>query len=131
MIILIQWQPAGSVEDLLEAFRQARIDWDKAFHLAAQRAAIWYLLGGFLLAVGDIPSPVIKGVPSPWNPWTGNPAVWTTASPDGDKVMKAMKPYMFREIEQAVRKARLKMTRADIEQRYEEWMKSPTNKWVK
>ena len=131
VIILIQWQPAGSVEDLQEAFRQARIDWDKAFHLAAQRAAIWYLLGGFLLAVGDIPSPVIKGVPSPWNPWTGNPAVWTTSSPDGDKVMKSMKPYMFREIEQAVRKAGLKMTRADIEERYQEWMKSPTNKWVK
>jgi outer membrane protein OmpA-like peptidoglycan-associated protein len=131
VVVLVQWQPVGAADDYFDALKQAAIDWDKAFHLAAQRAAVWYLSGGFLLVIADYgPSPKVKGVPSPWNPWTGPPNSWTTTSPDGDAVMRAMRPYMLREIEQAARNRKLNMTRAEIEQRYEEWLKSPTNKWV-
>ena len=132
VVVMVQWQPAGAVTDFLDALNQPVINWDKAFHLAAQRAGVWYLSGGFMLVIADYaPSPKVKGVPSPWNPWTGPPNSWTTTSPDGDKVMQAMKPYMLREIEQGASNMKLKITRAEIEQKYEEWLKSPTNKWVK
>jgi hypothetical protein len=62
---------------------------------------------------------------------TGWPNGWTTTSPDGDAVVRALRPQMLREIEQAARTMKLNITRDEIEQRYEEWLKSPTNKWVR
>jgi hypothetical protein len=77
------------------------------------------------------PSPKVKGVPSPWNPVTGAPNSWTTTSPDGDAGMRAMRPNMIRDIEQAARNMKLNISRDAIERLYEEWLQSPTNKWVK
>jgi hypothetical protein len=42
VVVLVQWQPVGAID----ALNQPVIDWDRAFHQAAQRAALMYLLGG-------------------------------------------------------------------------------------
>jgi len=61
---------------------------------------------------------------------TGWPNSWTNDRPDGWKVMDAMRPEIISDIELSVKRMGLKITRAEIEEHYEEWLKSPTNTWV-
>jgi outer membrane protein OmpA-like peptidoglycan-associated protein len=127
VLVLIQWQPVG----IIDALNQPTVDWNKAFDQAATRAGLAYALGAFFKVTADYaPSPKVKGVPSPWNPWTGWPNSWTMDRPDGWAVMDAIRPEIISDIEQAAKRKGLNISRDEIERRYEEWLKSPTNKWV-
>ena len=44
--------------------------------------------------------------------------------------MDAMRPQIISDIELAIKRKGLKITDAEVEQHYEEWLKSPTNTWV-
>jgi outer membrane protein OmpA-like peptidoglycan-associated protein len=127
VIVTIAWQQVGTID----AINAQAVDWDKAFDQAARRAALLYALGRFTAITGDNVSPVIKGVPSPWNPWTGWPSSWTSGNPDADAVMKAITPEILSDIDLAIRRNKLNISRDEIQRRYEEWLKSPNNKWVK
>ncbi len=128
VVVTIRWQPVGIVERLNEP----NVDWDKAFDEAATQEALLYALGVFTRVVSDYgPSLKVKGVPLPWNPWTGLPNSWTNPRTDGGGVMKAIRPAIISDIEKAARNKNLNISRAEIERRYEEWLKSPTNTWVK
>jgi len=127
VVVMIQWQSVG----IIDAINQPTIDWNKAFEQAATRAGLLYALGAFTKITADYaPSPKVKGVPSPWNPVTGWPNSWTMDRPDGWKVMDAMRPQIISDIELAIKRKGLKITDAEVEQHYEEWLKSPTNTWV-
>ena len=127
VVVMIQWQKV----DAIDALNQPNVDWDKAFDQAARRAALLYALGAFTRVTADYaPSPKVKGVPSPWNPVTGWPNSWTNDRPDGDAVMTAIRPEIISDIELAAKNKGLNISRDEIERRYEEWLKSPTNKWV-
>jgi outer membrane protein OmpA-like peptidoglycan-associated protein len=127
VVVLIQWQQPGAID----ALNQPNIDWDKAFDQAASRAGFQYATTMGLLIASDYMSPIqVKGVPSPWNPFTGWPTGWTTGSPDADAVMQAMGPMILNDIEQAARNMNLKISRDEIISHYQDWLKSPKNKWV-
>jgi outer membrane protein OmpA-like peptidoglycan-associated protein len=127
VVVMIQWQAPGAID----AFNQPSVDWDKAFDQAAQRAAFQYAATMGLLIAQDYMSPIkVKGVDVPWNPITGWPTSWATGSPDADAVMQAMGPMILNDIEQAARNMNLKISRDEIISHYQDWLKSPKNKWV-
>jgi outer membrane protein OmpA-like peptidoglycan-associated protein len=127
VVVTIKWQDPGAID----ALNEPAVDWNKAFDEAAPWAALNYVSTMGLMIASDNLSPiVVKGVSSPWNPWTGWPTSWTTGNVDADKVMQVMGKMMIDELEKAARKKNLKITRDEIIEHYQTWLKNPKNKWV-